>query len=351
MMTDWMARPSARLQAIAEQLRRGEQPAPETVRTVLSWFGGQRRGSWIVGQIRAALESAGLETTPDIWSTYLDGSLRFTLRKESSTKSGSVPTPETSAGIQAPSTSPPNPTYRLARLPSANATPLSIHPDEPLELAVSHMIKKDFSQLPVMEGSRSLKGVVSWASIARRQCLGVPTSRVRDCTDPAHVLDLDTPLFAAIESIYRHDYALVRHPDNRIGGIVTTADLSLEFHTLAEPFLLIGEIENHLRRLIATRFSLDELKAAKNSTDETREVTAVDDLTLGEYIRFLQAEDKWKRLSLRLDRAQFIKWLEDVRDVRNDVMHFDPDPVSAERLQLLREVANMMQTLVRVGAV
>jgi len=165
------------------------------------------------------------------------------------------------------------------------------------------------------------------------------------------VLELGTPLFAAIESIYRHDYALVRHPDNRIGGIVTTADLSLEFHALAEPFLLIGEIENHLRRLISTRFSLDELKAAKNSTDENREVTAVDDLTLGEYIRFLQSEDKWKRLSLRLDRAQFIKWLKDVRDVRNDVMHFDPDPVSADRLQLLREVANMMQTLLRVGAV
>ena len=350
-MTDWLTKPRERLQAIAEQLRRGEQPGPESVRTVLSWFGGQRRGSWIVGLIRAELENAGLETTPDIWATYLDGRLHFTLRKEPATTPVSPPVPETNAGLQAPPTSLSDPTYRLARLPSANAAPLSIHPDEPLELAVSHMIKKDFSQLPVMEGPRSLKGVVSWASIAQRQCLGVPASRVRDCTDPAHVLDLATPLFAAIESIYRHDYALVRHPDNRIGGIVTTADLSLEFHALAEPFLLIGEIENHLRRLISTRFSIDELKTAKNSTDENREVAAVDDLTLGEYIRFLQSEDKWKRLSLRLDRAQFIKWLEDVRDVRNDVMHFDPDPVSADRLQLLREVASMMQTLLRVGAV
>ena len=77
----------------------------------------------------------------------------------------------------------------------------------------------------------------------------------------------------------------------------------------------------------------------------------VDDLTLGEYIRLLQSNDRWARLSLRLDRAQFIKWLEQVRDVRNDVMHFDPDPVSAERLQLLREVVRMMQTLLRVGVV
>src|SRR5439155_6325154 len=120
------------------------------------------------------------------------------------------------------------------------------------------------------------EGGISWASRAKCKGLGVPVAKGRDCSDSAYVLDLETSLFAAIESIYRHDYALVRHPDNRIGGIVTTADLSLEFHALAEPFLLIGEIENHLRRLISTRFGLDELQAAKNSTDENREVTAVD---------------------------------------------------------------------------
>jgi hypothetical protein len=120
---------------------------------------------------------------------------------------------------------------------------------------------------------------------------------------------------------------------------------------LAEPFLLIGEIENHLRRLIGSRFSLEDLRQARNTVDQSRDVTAVDDLTLGEYIRLLQAEDNWSRLSLRLDRAEFIKWLAEVREVRNDVMHFDPDPVSREGLQLLREVARMMQTLRRVGAV
>src|SRR6266545_7760335 len=127
-----------------------------------------------------------------------------------------------------------------------------------------------------MEGERTLKGIISWASIGRRQGLGVPVSRVRDCIDPAHVLDREMSLLAAIEAIYQHDYALVRHPDNRIGGIVTTADLTLEFQRLAEPYLLIGEIENHLRRLIGSRFTLDELRQARASSDTNREVTAVD---------------------------------------------------------------------------
>ena len=347
-----------RFKEIAEALRQGQTRA-ETVRTVLSWFGGQRRGTWIVSRIRNALKSADLETTPDIWATYLDGNLRFSLRDDSADKAAGTPVievvPDTLAGRSVEgsgvTTTLVDPTYRLARLPSANAIPLAVHPDDRLEVAVSYMIKQDFSQLPILETPRTLRGIVSWASIARRQCLGVAVANVRDCADPAHVLDLETPLFAAIESIYRHEYALVRHPDNRIGGIVTTADLTLEFRTLAEPFLLIGEIENYLRRLIGARFKLEELQQAKDSSDSNREVTAVDDLTLGEYIRLLQAEDKWTRLSLRLDRVQFIKWLEQVRDVRNDVMHFDPDPISAERVKLLREVVRMMQILVRVGAI
>lgn len=339
-----------RLNEIARQLRQGEQPRFETVRTMLSWFGAQRRSTYIVGHIREALKNAGLQTSPDIWSTYLDGDLRFALRDETVDTSTQTTLPETIAEPVV-SRMPVDPTYRLARLPSANVAPLSVRPDDSIQLAISHMIKRDFSQLPVMEGERTLRGVISWASIAKRQGLGVPVSKVRGCTDPAHVLDLETSLFAAIEAIYRSDYVLVRHPDNRIGGIVTTADLTLEFQKLAEPFLLIGEIENHVRRLIAPHFTAQELQQAKNSGDPNREVVAVDDLTLGEYIRLLQAEEKWSRLSLRLDRVQFITWLEQVRDVRNDVMHFDPDPLSEEGLRNLREVARVMQTLRRIGAV
>ena len=162
-----------RFKEIAEALRRGETRA-ETVRTVLSWFGGQRRGTWIVGRIRNALKSAGLETTPDIWSTYLDGDLRFKLRDDSTAEATVRPVEvvpetlaETSVEPAGVTTSPVDPTYRLARLPSANATPLAVHPDDHLELAVTHMMKQDFSQLPILETPRTLKGVISWASVRR----------------------------------------------------------------------------------------------------------------------------------------------------------------------------------------
>ena len=35
--------------------------------------------------------------------------------------------------------------------------------------------------------------------------------------------------------------------------------MSLRFQQLAEPFLLLGEIENHIRRLIDGKFSLEDV--------------------------------------------------------------------------------------------
>src|ERR1051326_5232234 len=83
---DQMTGPDERFREIARQLREGMQPDSQAVRTVLSWYGFQRRSAWIVATIRAALEAAGLETVPDIDSTYLDGDLRFILREEPAAK-------------------------------------------------------------------------------------------------------------------------------------------------------------------------------------------------------------------------------------------------------------------------
>lgn len=80
--------------------------------------------------------------------------------------------------------------------------------------------------------------------------------------EPWREITVDASLFAAIPAIVEHQYVLVRAPDRRIGGIVKTTDLSLQFRQLAEPFLLLGEIENHIRRLIDGKYTLDEVRSA-----------------------------------------------------------------------------------------
>lgn len=167
--------------------------------------------------------------------------------------------------------------------------------------------------------------------------------------DQAREVSADTSLFAAIGAIVENQYVLVRDRENRISGIVTTSDLSLQFQQLAEPFLLLGEIENHLRRLIDGKFTADEVRAVRDPGDE-RVVQSVADLTFGEYQRMLEHPDRWSKLRLNIERASFIQQLDRVREIRNEVMHFDPDVTADEELLTLRRFVRFLQMLQEIGA-
>jgi hypothetical protein len=212
------------------------------------------------------------------------------------------------------------------------------------------MLASDFSQLPVMTSEREVKGVISWTSIGTRLVLGRSGTHVRDLMDSHHEIRVDASLFQAIPIIVQHSYVLVRGLDNRILGIVTASDLSSQFQQLAEPFLLLGEIENHIRRILGGKFSSDELSSARDPADGERLVADVSDLTFGEYIRLLENEERWKKLALSIDRTTFCKKLDDVRRIRNDVMHFDPDGIPPTDLDRLRDFARFLQRLQSIGA-
>jgi hypothetical protein len=112
---------------------------------------------------------------------------------------------------------------------------------------------------------------------------------------------------------------------------------------------LLGEIENHIRRIIGGKFSHDELIEARDPNDDSRAITSVADLTFGEYGRLLEAPHRWDRLNLQLDRVAFIKLLDRVRAVRNDVMHFDPDGIPEGDLDALRDFSRFLRTLQTMG--
>ena len=347
-----------RMSSIAEQLRNGKMVSPVTVREFLSWFGAQRRGYWIVASIREALDQNKLRTDPDFESEYIDAPISFVLVEPTSQPELQTASVEQVAGASALSTATAalaqsavsaDPTYRISKLAAANRVPVSVTPDAPLTEAVTKMLSKDFSQLPVMIGERDVKGVISWTSIGTRQCLGKNGSSVRELMDPAQEIKAESSMFQAIPMIVQQQYVLVRSSDNRISGIVTASDLSLQFQQLAEPFLLLSEIENHIRRLIGDKFSGEELSQARDPGDSDRRVERVADLTFGEYIRLLENPNRWEKLRLSIDRATFCKQLDRVRTIRNDVMHFDPDGIPPDDLETLREFTRFLQRLQSIG--
>ena len=137
----------------------------------------------------------------------------------------------------------------------------------------------------------------------------------------------------------------VQGQDRTISGIVTTADLSEEFARRATPFFLIGEIERRLRRVVDRIFLGEELSSIRDPEDSDRSVVSAEDLTIGEYARLFEQPDRWERTGWRVDRRVFVEALSKVRELRNDVMHFSPDPLDEEQFEELRRFIRWLKIL------
>jgi len=197
-----MAEFPKKLIEVAEQLENNRTPEMTTVRGFLDWFGAERRGFYVVQNIRSALDKLSITTDPDFESAYIDGLISFVrANREPSAAASQTPEPrptETPVTVNPPAAlvkgGIADPTQRIGKLASANKAPLAVKPDATLKEAVTQMLSHDFSQLPVMQNEREVKGVISWASIGSRSALGRPCSIVRECMDPHYEIEYDTSL-------------------------------------------------------------------------------------------------------------------------------------------------------------
>lgn len=352
---------------VPEELRRAQERVTVNqhdfvvVRRFLSWFGYERRGKHVVAMVRRALDELSLYTSPDFEYEWIDGIITILPKLTSEEKSQQeIRVTMPSAGHSGTEYAAPiltqspavvggateDPTYRIGKLEAANKPPKSVKPDSTLQEAITIMLKEDFSQLPVMTSDRDVKGVVSWQTIASRLALGRDCKLVRDCAETfVEIVEADTSLFRLIETIAEHGFVLVRDKERKISGIVTEADLGRSFYQLGRPFLLLSEIENHIRGIIDGKFTIDELNEVRTPGDTDRDISNVSDLTFGGYVRLLQNPAKWDKVGLKIDRNTFVKTLERVNSIRNDVMHFDPDGLGHDDLEELRKTATFVREL------
>jgi CBS domain-containing protein len=333
------------LNDIVELVRAGSEPM-ESVRELLRRFRFAKRGYHKVRHVRRSLEAAGLITDPDFNSVSLDSPVKFKSAADDHGKAGdaaTVATPTQGSDEDTVSPAAEDPAYRMRRLDDSSQVLVYVAPDEDLRRAITLMMTNDFSQLPVMTGIRTVKGMITWRTIGLTYGLGGAPSLVRDSMETdVVVLDADLSLFAAIPRIVANDYGLVRRTDGTY-WIVTTSDLSVRFKDLAEPFLLLSEIENQLRGLLDEHIAQPVLEGARDPEDADRTIDSAADLTLGEVVRLLEQQAVWVKLAPRLDRVEVVKQLDRVRSIRNDVMHFDPEGLDPSDLEALRSFARFLQ--------
>ena len=113
----------------------------------------------------------------------------------------------------------------LEKLAAATNRPVSVQPNTPIDEAIALMLLHDYSQLPVLSGDRTVKGMVSWRSIGKAFAINRTGTEVRDFTEPRpKIRELSTPLIDAVADVIKHEVILVRDESKRIVGLVTSTD-------------------------------------------------------------------------------------------------------------------------------
>lgn len=294
-------------------------------REFLSYFHCEKRTKGNKGRIDNFLEANNLETVPNYVNVWIDGEVTLKHKPKAKSKSAS------------------DPIQRINILPSANKPPVTIHKDAKLSDAITIMMMHNYSQLPVMNTLRSIAGAITWETIGYGITNGKGSEYVRDFIETdVTILKLNTPLLEAIKTVISKEFVLVQRKDQTLSGIVTIADISTQFLSLTEPFLLLEQIENLIRLLLDDKFLVEDIKAFSEDEGLKNDIHYIDDLTFGQYIRLIEKPSNWKKLNLKIERSPFVKQLDLIRQIRNDIMHFDPEGITTEQRQALVNMAKFL---------
>ena len=240
-----------------------------------------------------------------------------------------------------------DPINRLSILKAASKKPTSIKRDETIEKAFHLMWKNEFSQLPIMNTERKVLGIINWQTIAKGLITKKSSNSVKDfMSNDFIVLDENTPLFDAIKQVIKKGVVFVLNKENKIKGPVTTFDLNEQFIVQIEPYILLEQIENYIRLILHNKIILEDIFKLLTIEDKEREPTSLSDMTFGEYLRIFENNEMWRVIGLPFDRADFVNDLDDIRKIRNGVMHFHPDSISSKELDMLRRISKFLMDYV-----
>ncbi len=315
------------LEALAKEIKETGLSKMITPRMLVTAVGYEKRSPGACYLIDRFLEENDLEVEPHYLDVWPDNNIELRPKPKAKKRRRE------------------DPIKRIGLLKAANTKPATVDNSDSLDKAITLMMMNNYSQLPVMGGARKIVGYISWETIGEARSKGIDTNEVKDYKrDSIRVFRRDIPLMLAIREIYKNDFIVVIENDGTPCGIVTTADVSSQFLTWTEPFVMLEQIENQVRHLLDEKILLEDLK--KVCQEEGREVNAIDDLTFGEYQRLFENPKHWERIGLKsVDRTLFVKMFDDVRNIRNDVMHFDPEGIDETSREKLKSMANFLNKL------
>lgn len=318
---------------LVKKVKKDGKPENISIRNLLCLFNFyEKRTSGNVWRINEYLKKEKMIIVPNYQGGWIDEIVELKEMDKARIKSGDESEEEKF-----------DPINRLSVLKAASQIPISITRDATLEKAYHLMWKNDFSQLPVMNNNREILGIISWQSIAKGLIAKKNSNCVKDfMTNEYKILSEDTPLFEAIKEVIKTEMIFVRSKENIIQGPVTPFDLNEEFMEQIEPFILLEQIENFVRLILHDKIVLEDILGLLTIVDESRKIESISDLTFGEYQKIIENTENWNLLGLPFVKSDFINEIDQIRKIRNGVMHFHPDKISDLELNHLRKMSKFL---------
>lgn len=261
--------------------------------------------------------------------------------------------------------------------------------EHPAKTALNLMIEYDFDQLPMVTEDRKHLGMVTNGSILRSLnyfSVKLDSLRVSHVSTKARAFREDADLFDLLNDLKERSAVTIVDGADTVVGVVTSYDTTEFFRQQSENMMMVEDIELALRQYIRTAVGVREEEDDNNEAlsdavagikpsgealkkryksavshllnlrgennypdskhiDETfsqhlsdeAPVKKFSELTLSEYITLLLHKDRWHLYEpiFALEQEAIRNLLDEVRDIRNQIMHFGGD-LDARQTSVLR---------------
>jgi predicted transcriptional regulator len=227
---------------------------------------------------------------------------------------------------------------------------VTVNHNDSVKKTIGLMLKKEYSQLPVVEKGKMV-GVISYESLAKSGlCLTETGSnplskvRVKDCMEEIpKIFSNKDDLLCLLNILATKSYVLIGKK-SKVTDIVTSYDALKFFRTCGEDFLMLNDIESILRKIIADKFDASSFVEASKSCLKRKPKT-VNDMEFSEYSEF--TIKKWGDFKdIIVDQEVFLGHLEKVRKIRNKVCHFN-SPIDSPNRECLTTFLKWLKNKVK----
>ncbi len=218
----------------------------------------------------------------------------------------------------------------------------TVREDNKIKDALTIMIEKDYSQLPIVTSEGVLIGIISEQSISRMffhlgekiSNIALLEQHVGECRDIATTILEDSFIVDALELLQRTNAVIVVNYKKEPKGILTDYDMHQFFRGFSQDLIQVQNVELKLREYIQMAFPdqnkmdsalINAFGATKKDADKPN--YSFEELSFYQHIKLITAEGNWGKFDhVFKPKDTFEVLMQQVRLIRNDLAHYKGKP-------------------------